>query len=159
MEPDHGAASDERSQSACELRWNELLSDGQTVDLNQQHASVTPNDYSRRPYPNWGRILSSENAGNANYQALQTELNQRMNHGLLLQVNHTWAKNLSNAAGDAPSVFAPEVNYGTPVADRFNLRANRGNAGEWAGSVPISERGSTADSREAGLQWSARPLR
>lgn len=100
---------------------------GQTVDLNQQHASVTPNDYSQRPYPNWGRLLSSENAGNANYQALQTELNQRRHHGLLFQVNHTWAKNLSNAAGDAPSVFAPEVNYGTAVADRFNLRANRGN--------------------------------
>jgi len=100
---------------------------GQTVDLNQQHASVTPNDYSQRPYPNWGRLLSSENQGNANYQALQTEFNQKLHHGLLFQVNHTWAKNLSNAAGDAPSVFAPEVNYGTPVADRFNLRANRGN--------------------------------
>ena len=100
---------------------------GQTVDLNQQHASVTPNDYSKRPYPNWARILSSENSGNANYQALQTEVNQRMSHGLLFQLNHTWAKNLSNAAGDAPNVFAPEVNYGTPVADRFNLRANRGN--------------------------------
>ncbi len=100
---------------------------GQTVDLNQQHASTTANDYSKRPYPNWARILSSENAGGANYQAFQTEFNQRMSHGLLFQVNHTWAKNLSNAAGDAPSVFAPEVNYGTPVADRFNLRANRGN--------------------------------
>lgn len=100
---------------------------GQTVDLNQQRASATPNDYAKRPYPNWGRILSSENAGNANYQAMQTEVNQRLSHGLLFQVNHTWAKNLSNAAGDAPSVFAPEVNYGTPVADRFNLRANRGN--------------------------------
>ncbi len=100
---------------------------GQTVDLNQQPASTTPNDYSKRPYPNWGRILSSENAGGANYQALQTELNQRMSHGLLFQVNHTWAKNLSNAAGDAPSIFAPEVNYGVPVADRFHLAANRGN--------------------------------
>ena len=28
---------------------------GQTVDLNQQHPSVTPNDYSQRPYPNWGQ--------------------------------------------------------------------------------------------------------
>lgn len=100
---------------------------GQTVDLNQQHASTTANDYSKRPYPNWARILSSENQGGANYQAMQTEFNQRLNHGLLFQANHTWAKNLSNAAGDAPTVFAPEVNYGTPVADRFNLRANRGN--------------------------------
>jgi hypothetical protein len=43
---------------------------GQTVDLNQQRPSVTPNDYNLRPYPNWGRVLSSENLGFANYQAL-----------------------------------------------------------------------------------------
>ena len=100
---------------------------GQTVDLNQQYPSVTPNDYSLRPYPNWGRLLSSENWGFANYQALQTELNKTFSHGLLLQLDHTWAKNLSNAAGDDPTVFSPEVNYGVTVADRFHLNDNRGN--------------------------------
>ena len=100
---------------------------GQTVDLNQQYPSVNPNDYSLRPYPNWGRLLSSENWGVANYQALQTEFNKSFSHGLLFQVNHTWAKNLSNAAGDAPTVFSPEVNYGIMVADRFHLNENRGN--------------------------------
>src|SRR5215471_9464667 len=99
---------------------------GQTVDLNQQAPSVTPNDYSLRPYPNWGRILSSENLGFANYQALQMELSKTFSHGLLFQIDHTWAKNLSNAAGDAPAIFAPEVNYGTAVADRFHLSDNRG---------------------------------
>jgi hypothetical protein len=29
--------------------------------------------------------------------------------------------------GDAPTAFSPEVIYGTPVADRFDLAANRGN--------------------------------
>jgi hypothetical protein len=100
---------------------------GQTVDLNQQYPSATPNDYSLRPYPNWGRLLSSENWGFANYQALQTEFNKKFSHGLLLQLDHTWAKNLSNAAGDAPTVFSPEVNYGITVADRFHLDDNRGN--------------------------------
>ena len=100
---------------------------GQTVDLNQQRPSVTPNDYSLRPYPNWGRVLSSENWGFANYQALQTELSRKFSHGFLFQLDHTWAKNLSNAAGDAPTVFSPEVNYGTAVADRFHLGDNRGN--------------------------------
>ena len=100
---------------------------GQTVDLNQQLPSVTSNDYNLRPYPNWGRLLSSENWGFANYQALQTELNKSFSHGLMFQVNHTWAKNLSNAAGDAPTVFSPEVNYGIMVADRFHLNDNRGN--------------------------------
>jgi len=100
---------------------------GQTVDLNQQYPGTTPNDYGLRPYPNWGRLLSSENWGFANYQALQTELNKKFSHGLLLQLDHTWAKNLSDAAGDAPTAFSSEVNYGTAVADRFHLSDNRGN--------------------------------
>jgi hypothetical protein len=99
---------------------------GQTVNLNQQPVSAEPVDPSLRPYPNWGRILSSENLGFSNYQALQTEFNKNFSHGLLFQFNHTWAKNLGNVGGDAPSVFSPEVIYGTPVADRFNLAANRG---------------------------------
>ena len=99
----------------------------QTVDLNQQAASATPVDYTARPYPNWGRILSSENLGFSNYQALQTEVNKSFGHGLMFQFNHTWAHNLGNVAGDAPTAFSPEVIYGTAVADRFELAANRGN--------------------------------
>jgi len=100
---------------------------GQTVDLNQQPASLTPIDFSQRPYPNWGRILSSENQGFVNYQSLQTEVSKSMSHGLLFQFSDTWAKNLGNVGGDGPAAFSPEVIYGTPVADRFNLGLNRGN--------------------------------
>ncbi|HUK19891.1 MAG TPA: hypothetical protein VLW65_25900, partial [Bryobacteraceae bacterium] len=99
----------------------------QTEDLNQQEPSAQPVDFSQRPYPNWGRILSSENAAFANYQALETELNKNMGHGLLLQASETWAKNLGNGGGDAPTAFSPEIIYGTPVADRFALNLNRGN--------------------------------
>ena len=98
-----------------------------SVDLNQTRPSTRPYDASQRPYPNWNRILSSENLGFANYQALQTELNRRFKTGLSFQASHTWAKNLSNDGGDAPSGFAPEVIYGTAVNDRFNLRVERGN--------------------------------
>ena len=100
---------------------------GQTVDLNQIPASATPVDYNARPYPNWGRILSSENQGFSNYQALQTEVNKSFGHGLMFQANHTWAHNIGNVGGDAPNAFSPEVIYGTPVANRFDLAANRGN--------------------------------
>jgi hypothetical protein len=100
---------------------------GQTVDLNQVAPSTNSYDPARRPYPNWGRIMSSENLGFANYQALQTELNKHLSSGLFFQASHTWAKNLGNAGGDAPTVFSPEVIYGTPVADRYHLAANRGN--------------------------------
>jgi hypothetical protein len=72
----------------------------QTVDLNQLPASTSSYNPALTPYPNWGRILSSENLGFANYQALQTEVNKTFSHGLFFQASHTWAKNLSNIGGD-----------------------------------------------------------
>jgi hypothetical protein len=99
----------------------------ETVDLNQVQPSTSPFNPNLRPYLNWGRILSTENAGNVNYNALQSEINHRTGGGLTLQASHVWAKSLGNVGGDAPSAFTPEVIYGTPVADRFNLQANRGN--------------------------------
>jgi Carboxypeptidase regulatory-like domain len=99
----------------------------QTVDLNQvEPSSISPNP-NPKPYPNWGRILSTSNAGHVNYQGLQSELNARSRNGLTLQASHIWAKNLGNVGGDAPANFNQEIIYGTPVANRFDLAANRGN--------------------------------
>jgi len=47
-----------------------------------------------------------------------------------MQASHVWAKNLGNVGGDAPTSFNPEIIYGTPVANRFNLAANRGNVSQ-----------------------------
>jgi len=99
----------------------------QTVDLNQLPPStISPNPNSK-PYPNWGRILSSENQGSVNYEGLQSEIDHRTSAGLTLQASYVWAKSLGNVGGDAPTAFSPEVIYGTPVANRFDLTANRGN--------------------------------
>ena len=99
----------------------------QTVDLNQVEPSTTSPNPDPKPYPNWGRILSTSNAGHSNYNGVQSELNLRARGGLTLQASHTWAKNLGNLGGDAPTTFNPEIIYGTPVANRFDLAANRGN--------------------------------
>jgi len=99
----------------------------QTVDLNQvQPSAMSPNP-NPRPYLNWGRILSSENEGSVNYEAMQTEFNHQSRGGLTLQASWVWAKSLGNVGGDAPTAFSPEVIYGTPVANRFDLADNRGN--------------------------------
>ncbi len=98
----------------------------QTVDLNQVEPSSSPYNPSLRPYLNWGRILSSENEASVNYEGLQSEVNHRSRGGLTLQASHVWAKSLGNVGGDAPTAFSPEVIYGTPVANRFDLGANRG---------------------------------
>jgi hypothetical protein len=99
----------------------------QTVDLNQVMPSTTSPNPNPRPYPNWGRILSTNNAGHVGYQGLQSELNLRARGGLNFQASHVWAKSLGDVGGDAPTSFNPEIIYGTPVANRFNLAANRGN--------------------------------
>ena len=80
----------------------------QTVDLNQvQPSPISPNP-NPRPYLNWGRILSSQNEGDVNYEALQTEINHHSRDGLELQGSWVWAKSLGNVGGDAPTVFSPE---------------------------------------------------
>jgi hypothetical protein len=99
----------------------------ETVDLNQVAPSAISPNPNPKPYPNWGRILSTDNEGHSNYNGLQSELNLRARGGLTLQASHVWAKNLSNVGGDAPTTFNPEIIYGIPVANRFDLAADRGN--------------------------------
>jgi hypothetical protein len=99
----------------------------QTVDLNQVEPSTTSPNPNPKPYANWGRILSTTNAGHVNYNGLQSELNMRARGGLTFQASHVWAKSIGNVGGDAPTTFNPEIIYGTPVANRFDLAANRGN--------------------------------
>jgi len=108
-----------------------------TEDLNQIPASTTAYNTgatagafvdSRAPYQNWNELYSTFNAGKANYDALQVEVSHRMAHGLYFNANYTLAKNLADNQGDNPSGFAGEVNYGIPIADRFNINGDYGNA-------------------------------
>ncbi|MCU1321965.1 MAG: hypothetical protein JWM43_1614 [Acidobacteriaceae bacterium] len=107
-----------------------------TEDLNQIPASATPYNTgstagvyvdARAPYQNWFSLLSTFNAGKANYRAFELEATRKMGHGLYFDVNYTFANNQADNQGDAPGSFAGEVNYGLPVADRFNVVRNYGN--------------------------------
>ncbi|HML16955.1 MAG TPA: carboxypeptidase regulatory-like domain-containing protein [Bryobacteraceae bacterium] len=106
-----------------------------TVDLNQIAPSATPYTIPsgafvdpRAPYQNWFLLMSSENLGFANYQALQGELRRSLSNGLSFQANYTWAKNISDAQGsDAPTVFSGEESYAAEIANRFDVAADRGN--------------------------------
>jgi Carboxypeptidase regulatory-like domain len=106
-----------------------------TIDLNQIPASTTPYTVPtgkfvdpRAPYQNWLLLMSSENLGNASYQAGQAEVDHKLSHGLSFQAGYTWAKNISDAQGsDAPTVFASEEAYAAEIANRFDLGADRGN--------------------------------
>src|SRR5580700_3143253 len=99
----------------------------ETIDLNQVAPSAISPNPNPKPYPNWGRILSTDNEGHVGYQGLQSELNLRARSGLTFQGSHVWAKSLGNVGGDAPTTFNPEIIYGTPVANRFDVAVDRGN--------------------------------
>lgn len=102
-----------------------------TENLNQVQPSAQPFNPALAPFPNWGIIYSTENAGDQNYQAMQLEASHKSSHGLFFQADYTWAHDISDAQGDAPAGFGGETNYGLSVVDRFDIGLDRGNvAGE-----------------------------
>lgn len=74
----------------------------------------------RAPYQNWIQIYYSQNAGFANYQGVTVEATRRMSHGLYFQADYTLAHDISDAQGDAPGGFVPEVLLFTPSYDQFD---------------------------------------
>jgi hypothetical protein len=106
-----------------------------TEDLNQIPASATPfittaaSPYvdPRSPYQNWTELYSTFNAGEQNYHAFELQATHRLSHGLQYDANYTLAYNRADNQGDVPSGFAGEVNYGVPIANRFDIRKDLGN--------------------------------
>jgi len=106
-----------------------------TIDLNQIPASTRPYTLPagafvdpRAPYQNWLLLMSSVSEGNASYQAMKGQVEHKFSHGLSFQGSYTWAKNISDAQGsDAPVTFAGEEPYAIEIANRFDLRQDRGN--------------------------------
>jgi len=106
-----------------------------TIDLNQIPASAMPYTVPagafvdpRAPYQNWLLLMSSVSEGNANYQGMKALVGHTFSHGLSFQGSYTWAKNISDAQGsDAPTTFAGEEPYAIEIANRFDLRQDRGN--------------------------------
>jgi hypothetical protein len=79
------------------------------------------------PFPNWGTMFTTENLGHQTYQALELQATHRMGRGLSYQANYTWAHDLSDAQGDAPTAFQGETRYGLADENRFAINKNRGN--------------------------------
>jgi hypothetical protein len=97
------------------------------VDMNQVPSSTQGFNPSLMPYQNWYQVAIRQNLAFANYQALNLELDHRFSSGLFLQASYNYAKNLTDAGSDVPSSLPSEVGSAAVLADRFNLRNNRGN--------------------------------
>ena len=108
-----------------------------TVDENQIPASTTPytvpnNGYSvvdpRSPFQNWLLLMESFANGNQHYESGIAEVTHKAGHGIAFQANYTFTKNISDAQGsDAPSATASEEPYASEIANRFNIKSDRGN--------------------------------
>jgi hypothetical protein len=108
-----------------------------TVDNNQVPASTTPytvpnNGYSvvsaNTPFQNWLLLMESDSIGTQNYESGIAEVTHKAGHGLSLQANYTFTKNLSDGQGsDAPTVYASEEPYASEIADRYHIKYDRGN--------------------------------
>lgn len=99
-------------------------------DLNQVHPSTTAFSVSEQPYQNFFQLFMLTNSAHQNYNAFEAQATHRMASGLFLQSTYTWAKNLGNSGGEAPSQLSNEggfVNAPVGFTDRFNKRAARGN--------------------------------
>ena len=106
-----------------------------TVDLNQIAPSANPYTVPangwvdpRAPYQNWLLLMDSETMGNQSYQSGIAEFQQRFGHGLSFQATYTFTKDISDAQGtDAPAVFAGEEPYAVEIANRYDIKYDRGN--------------------------------
>jgi hypothetical protein len=99
-------------------------------DLNQPQVSTTAyaqRPLTDRPFPYWGRIYSRDVGGNGLYSSMQMEATRHYRAGLTFSTAWTWAKNLSDAAGNSND-FTSE-NGGGRVANSLDRRGDRGNVG------------------------------
>ena len=108
-----------------------------TVDNNQIPASTTPytvpnNGYSvvsaNTPFQNWLLLMESDSIGTQNYESGIAEVTHKEGHGITFQASYTLTKNISDAQGsDAPAAYASEEPYASEIANRFDIKSDRGN--------------------------------
>jgi len=82
-------------------------------------------------YPAFREVLTRANGPSDKYDALTFEVNKRFSNGLQFFNNYTWAKNITNALGPAPSSAIPiggQGDNGNNVENIFNIAADSGNA-------------------------------
>lgn len=82
-------------------------------------------------YPNFREVLTRANGPSAKYDAMTLELNRPFSTHLHFYNNYTWAKNITNALGAAPSSAIPtggQGDNGENANNYFNIAADSGNA-------------------------------
>ena len=87
--------------------------------LNVPAPSTTPFTNNRRPFPQFGSLLFSDNGGNSIYHGLQADVERRFGRGLYVQTGWTWS-NLISDVSDA------RTDLGANIENPFDRRRDRG---------------------------------
>ena len=97
------------------------------VDLNQVEPNTVGYDAAQdsRPYPAWSIVQSVTNLAESNYNSGTVDVSRRSGKGVTFDASYTWTRDLSNAAGLAPSAFA--VAGGSYLTTRFSPGLDYGN--------------------------------
>ncbi len=77
--------------------------------------TATANIQSRRPYANFAAVSQLQSGSSANYNGLQVTIEKRLNHGLTLLTNYTYAKSLDNFGWSNP--YNHSLDYGRSTGD------------------------------------------
>jgi hypothetical protein len=81
-------------------------------------------------YPNFSEVLTRDNGPSAKYEAGTAQLQRRFGNGLTFDASYTWAHNLSNALGSAPSSLigqGGQGDNGPNTLDYYNIHRDYGN--------------------------------
>jgi hypothetical protein len=82
-------------------------------------------------YPNFAEVLTRDNGPSDKYEALSVELNRRFASDLSFSNSYTFAKNITNALGVAPTSAVPlggQGDNGNNVNNWYNIASDAGNA-------------------------------
>jgi hypothetical protein len=108
------------------MRTDDLVWAANENDMT--YSSTTPalsRPNTDRPFPNWQAINDRLNGAQAFFNALQVEVNHRLQHGLTYQSTYTWSKNLADNQGTQTSGFVGE--NGNYASYLHNLKLDYGN--------------------------------
>ena len=102
----------------------------QIFDINVNKPAVLPAS-DLTPYyklaGNGGGVLVTESRAKSSYNGLQVSLSRRQYQGLQYNINYTWAKSMTNAAGN---YGVPNVSQGLTFEDYYNSQADYGVSGD-----------------------------
>jgi hypothetical protein len=127
MEPDAGARPAIPHRHPAIVRRQHGANLGETINANELYPNTLGYAAALKnaPFPQFYNILDLVNGARSNYNAVTIALNKRMPGGLQFQSSYTFARNLSNGAGTAPTAFAGEG--GGTATHQYDFNLDYGN--------------------------------